>query len=321
MDLLDRYIAAIRQNLPVSRAEDITNELREELLDRIEARESELGRTLEPAELSAIIKAFGPPLVVAGRYREHRYLIGPDAYPFYLHGLRVTFVIVLAIFFLSAVLPALLSPANALEAFLRSLGNAWLALLVMFAVMTLLFAVGERFGMTKAQAKMWNPAHLPLHHERKKGKWEAPIQVGICVMLLLLWTGTIPLPIPVGHDGRGVHLTPGPVWTEHYWLVLGLGIASLVYSLMCWLRPRWTAERLILSIVLHGGWIWAAVLIRASGPWFTATSAVEFAEQATRTQAGVNATISLALPIMIMVWFIGLLVKLHQLYRHLFVGR
>lgn len=322
MDLLDRYLAAIRHNLPVSRAEDITNELREELHDQIEAREAALGRPLEDSELSAIIKAFGSPLTIAGRYREHQYLIGPDTYPYYLYGLRVTFVIILAIFLLSAVIPALVSAAHPMEALLRSLRNAWVALLIMFAVMTMLFAVGERFGMSRAQAKMWDPASLPHYQERKKGKWEWPIQVGFCVMLLLLWTGIIPIPIPVGHGGRGVHLMPTAVWSDYYWLVLALGAASLAYSLLCWLRPNWSKERLILGLGLHAGWIWAAVLIRTNGPWFTATSAAEFADQAARTQAGVNALISLALVFMIIVWSLSLLAMVYKLWgRRIFVGR
>lgn len=322
MDLLDRYLAAIRHNLPVSRAEDITNELRDELLDRIEAKETELGRPLEKAELSTIIKAFGPPLTVAGRYREHQYLIGPDTYPYYLHGLRVTFVIVLAIFLLSAVIPALISTDHALETFLPSLRNAWLALLVMFASMTALFAVGERFGMSRAHARAWDPASLPHYQQRKPGKWESSIQVGLCVMLLLLWTGIIPIPIPVGHGGRGVHLTPGPVWSTYYWLVLGLGVASLVYSLAGWLRPQWGKERLIFGLAVQAGWIWAAAKIRANGPWFTAISAPEFAEQAVRTQAGVNAIIALVLIFMIIAWSLGLLMMLYQLsLRRFLVGR
>lgn len=323
MDLLERYLSAIRHNLPASRAADITDELRDELLGQVEAREAQLGRPLEEKEVAAIVKAFGPPLTVAGRYREHQYLIGPDTYPYYLYGLRATFVIVLAIFFLSAILPALVSTADPVRAFLRSLGNASMALLTMFALLTIIFAFVERTGFAKAQAKAWVPESLPAHdgpQKRKKGKWESPIEVGLTLLLLLLWTGVIPLPIPVGHHGAGVRLTPTEVWSDNYWLVLSLGVLSLAHKLIGWLRANGSTEHLIL--VLNMGWIWAAARIRAGGPWFTATSAPEFAEQAVRAQAGVNALIAIVLVFIIIAWSIGLLMSIYQLYlRRVFVGR
>ena len=56
MDLIERYLAAIRRNLPVDKAADVTAELREDLFSRIEEREAALGRTLDRNELRRAVR-------------------------------------------------------------------------------------------------------------------------------------------------------------------------------------------------------------------------------------------------------------------------
>ena len=72
MDLVDRYLASIRRNLPAAKADDIAAELADELQSRREDREAKLGRALSEAEASAMLREFGHPLVVAARYRPSR---------------------------------------------------------------------------------------------------------------------------------------------------------------------------------------------------------------------------------------------------------
>ena len=89
MDLLDRYVAAVRRNLPAAKAEDIAAELRDVLLERAEVREAALDRPLDKSEWEALLVEFGHPLVVAARYRDKQSLIGPESYPFYLYSLTL----------------------------------------------------------------------------------------------------------------------------------------------------------------------------------------------------------------------------------------
>ena len=66
MDLIDRYLTAIRWNLPRgSNADDILAELRDVIANRIEEREDALGRPLDEKEVGALLREFGHPLVVA----------------------------------------------------------------------------------------------------------------------------------------------------------------------------------------------------------------------------------------------------------------
>ena len=55
-DLVERYLASVERRLPKASAKDITAELREALLAKVEAREVELGRTLTTDEAAEVIK-------------------------------------------------------------------------------------------------------------------------------------------------------------------------------------------------------------------------------------------------------------------------
>ncbi|MEI9890346.1 MAG: hypothetical protein WDN45_06730 [Caulobacteraceae bacterium] len=88
MKLVDRYVAAIGRDLPKHQAAEITAELKDVLLSKIEDREAEFGRVLTDKEVEEMLIAFGHPLVVAGRYRKTQYLIGPEAFPFWLATMR-----------------------------------------------------------------------------------------------------------------------------------------------------------------------------------------------------------------------------------------
>ena len=85
-DLVDRYLAAVSRQLPEKQRADITAELRDLLLSQFEAKEEELDRPLTLDETEALLKDFGHPMAVAGRYRKVQYLIGPDIFPFWPDG-------------------------------------------------------------------------------------------------------------------------------------------------------------------------------------------------------------------------------------------
>ena len=56
MDLIERYLHAVKSHLPLKQQEDVVAELADDLRSRIDDRESELGRPLDEAEVVAILK-------------------------------------------------------------------------------------------------------------------------------------------------------------------------------------------------------------------------------------------------------------------------
>lgn len=69
MELLDRYLQAVRFWLPKAQQQDIIAELSSDLQSQIEDREMELGRALNDADLETILRKCGSPILVASRYR------------------------------------------------------------------------------------------------------------------------------------------------------------------------------------------------------------------------------------------------------------
>src|SRR4051794_12210004 len=173
MDLIDRYLNAIRRNLPRDKADDIVAELGDALASRVEEREEALGRALTPAEIEGLLRAFGHPLVVAARYRKQQWLIGPDVYPFYLSVLRIVLALVAAALGVAALVNILFNHHDPLHAVLAVFGGLWIAVLVNLSLVTLVFAALERSGFPAEHLRRWNPAQLPDVADKQPGPWES----------------------------------------------------------------------------------------------------------------------------------------------------
>src|ERR1700680_4145389 len=112
-DLVDRYLQAVRFWLPKShRQEDLLVELGEDLRSQIEEKESELGHPLEEAEMSAMLKRCGSPMMVAGRLGPQQHLIGPALFPIYEFVLKMVLLWILVPVFIFIVGPVNLANAG-----------------------------------------------------------------------------------------------------------------------------------------------------------------------------------------------------------------
>jgi hypothetical protein len=89
MELVDRYLQAVKFWLPKTRRQDIIAELAEDIRSQIEEKEAELGRALNEDESSALLKRRGRPFSVAERYLPQRSLIGPGLFPIYALSLKI----------------------------------------------------------------------------------------------------------------------------------------------------------------------------------------------------------------------------------------
>jgi hypothetical protein len=159
MELIDRYLKAVRSYLPAAQREDITKELSENIRSEIEDKTAELGRPLTEAEQEAILKKQGHPLLVAGRYRQDRrsvafgrQWIGPVIFPFYIKVL--TFNLGISFTVVTMVFVALFASGQAITfsdvAFAYSL-----QLIIQFGIVTGIFALVEK-NLTKYPDK-WDP--------------------------------------------------------------------------------------------------------------------------------------------------------------------
>jgi hypothetical protein len=98
MTLVEDYLRIVALLLPKTQRDDIVAELRDTVLSRIEARESDLDRPLTESETEALLREVGHPLVVAARYRGGaQHVVGPTLYPYWAFGVKIAVTIQLAL--------------------------------------------------------------------------------------------------------------------------------------------------------------------------------------------------------------------------------
>ena len=160
MQLLDRYLAAVRRSLPSGQEDDILAEIADDLQSQGEAKEAQLGRPLTVDEESAMLKAYGNPRLVASRYSSQQYLIGPTFLPFYWYTLRIVVIIALVTVFFSIAMV----PSGPLQSFGYMWGALWTTFFSAVGGVTTVFVVLEyvqrRFDRNVGIGS-WNPRKLP----------------------------------------------------------------------------------------------------------------------------------------------------------------
>jgi hypothetical protein len=239
MDLIDRYLAAVSALLPAAQRADIIAELRDLLLSRREEKAAELGRPLTRAEDAELLRGFGRPFIVAARYGAQGYLIGPELYPIYRFVLRM----VLALVGVAAAVGAIIAFAVTFD-----IGDAIGTIFKVgingaigaTGVLTLIFALLQRYDLGARIANDWNPEglHAPAARRRRpRGQAERVAEnlagIVVNIIALLWWTHAVNLDIPYvtyAPMGAGQRLSfaPAPIWRELFWPVTALMLGAIV---------------------------------------------------------------------------------------------
>ncbi|HEY2359293.1 MAG TPA: hypothetical protein VGH86_17720 [Phenylobacterium sp.] len=242
MDLIERYLAAVGRQLPSRQAGDIQAELRDVLMTRVEEQEERLGRPLDKAEVEALLIDFGHPLLVAGRYRRIQHLIGPEIFPFWWAGLKVTLGITAGVFLLLAVLGVAAQSSE--QEFRRFIPSMWSALCIAFTSVTLTAVVVERYVSARVLLK-WRPSRLPPPHRRRPTPFDRTVEIGASVVFILWWLGVIHFQnwLPAPHFLR---VDLAPVWAEYKLWVLVYMLVVIGVNLLAQFRP---------SAVRLNGWL------------------------------------------------------------------
>ena len=252
MDLLERYLQAVRFFLPTSRQDDILRELSENLRSQMEDREEELGRALRDEEIADILRSHGQPMVVAGRYRSRQRLIGPALFPLYVVALKVGLAITLLARVATAAIAVLIegdAASRAIDALIAIPRHG----LMVFAWTTLAFAVVDMVQPRLTRGRPWDPRRLPkvLTHEYRIERghaWFALLLTLACLVLVLLipWAPYLVL----GPADAFLALTP--IWAAVYIPIVALTLAAFVLRAADVVRPYWTPGRSLARLVHHG---------------------------------------------------------------------
>jgi hypothetical protein len=242
MELLDRYLQAVKFWLPRGQKQDILAELSDDLRSQIEEQESERGRPLVKAEIEAILKKTGPPMLVAGRYLPQRYLIGPALFPIYWFVLRLgwmcfflPWLVVGIALQLFAGLSGRPSPVivHLLDPFLSSV-------LINFVAVTVAFGLIERHHRKTGFLKDGILRRLPVVRDPNRISLASSItELSWDVMLLLWWVNVLRIP---GMTAIGITASP-VIQRFFYWPIVSLLLCQGGIACVNIFRAHWTSGR------------------------------------------------------------------------------
>jgi len=280
MELLDRYLQAVRKYLPVRRQDDIIAELRANMESQIEDRESELNRPLTQSEMEDLLRKMGSPVVVASRYQPQQYLIGPAIFPVYLYVLRM--VILWALIIYSMIVVAVIpfthpSASSVADSLMRTPG----VLINVAAWVTLFFAAFE-FISSRYPGKCppiagltanWQPSSLPplekmdLSGRKPRSFLQAVAEV-VIGYLLIAWLLLIPrYPFLLMGPGAVVLQTApyqlAPIWWTFYWWVLGLNALQVAWKTFELARGQWQQPAAVRQLIFRAVGLVPIVLLLA----------------------------------------------------------
>jgi hypothetical protein len=260
MDLIERYLGAIAGHLPADKADDIVAELRDVLLSRVEEQEAALGRSLEPKEVEAMLKAFGPPLRVAARYWPTRYLIGPDVFPYWWACLKTVLLIESAVFVSLCFADLLFAAGPSGRIVGQAISAVWTSAWATTGAVTVFFAILERMGPRARYRIDWNLPALPRFRETEQSRWNRVSQITGSAVLLLWCVGILKIRLPYGWS-VSLTLHPTGLWADIYWPVIGLLCAGIATDLLALIRPDLYVPRALAFLATRAGWLALAVFV------------------------------------------------------------
>jgi hypothetical protein len=273
MDLLNRYLHAVRFWLPSRQQDDILAELSEDLLSQIGDEEARLGRKLNENELVEILKRRGAPMLVAGRFQPQQHLIGPPWFHLYVFVLKLVLLwVLLPLCILMASGTALLRTHDHAMAFLEMIGGFWTGALSAFASITIVFAVLERF-QHKLHRKDWDPRKLPAvpkpRDPRKIPRAGSIAEIIWGLIFALWWVDVLRIPaIP----GNAAHVTMAAVWQQFYWPVLLVSLAGMILACANLVRPWWSRLRAGIRLAIDASMVVIALLLTQTSPLIDITA-------------------------------------------------
>jgi hypothetical protein len=243
MELVDRYLHAVKFWLPRKQKDDIIAELSEDLRSQIEDQEGALGRKLTDAEVEPILKRCGSPMAVAGRYLPQQSLIGPALFPIYSVIIRSLVLYFLLPWLLLWLGIAIFSPDFRADhpgaALFASLEPWWLACTYSLFLNTLIFALLDRSQARLHLVNDWNPRSLPQVRDHNV------ISRGSTIFELTVVVATLATWIQLDAFRRVFHIfgttiTLSPLWPYFFWALVVVSVAGIGVSCMNLSNPHWT---------------------------------------------------------------------------------
>lgn len=301
MDLIPRYLQAVRFWLPKKQQDDIIAEISQDLRDQIDERTAALGRPLTEPEIEELLRQRGSPIKVANGYLPQQSLIGPLLFPIYLFVLKVVSLCILIPAFVGWLAAIVSGPLHHVIGrswtvpFADIASHLWTAWFSAMGAVTLIFAIVERTDAKAQLLESWNPRKLPpLRPPHAIPRSSSVIEIAVNLCVIGWWAAN--LYSPFGYHFGNLQFSFSPMWYWFFWGILLLTVASGAVAAVNLLRPYWTPPRIVARLYLDVAgavffcWLLKANIV-ASISWPGATPDKEAA-----AVAGVNHWLAFAFP-------------------------
>jgi len=325
MELLDRYLQAVKKHLPWERQDDIIAELRANLEAQLEDKETELGRPLTKQEAEEWLKQLGAPIRVAARYQRQQYLIGPGLFPTYWYVMKLAFLWTTVVYLVAKVITVTAQGPSA-EAYAGiALGLPWIWL-INAAIVTLVFAAielsGTRFGGKIPQIPPigvgWSPLDLPPMgaHDGEDKPWSFAKALAEVIFGFLFFAWLLLVPhYPYLLFGPGawylasLPYTLAHAWWPFYWCIVAINGFELMWKTADLMGGAWRQRKQWRHWAMHSlSLIPLGILLAAPGQQlFLAKNAAANAKALAGANQGLHTALMIAVAVVALqiVWHAG----------------
>jgi len=269
MELVDRYLYAVRCGLPKGQQDDIIAELGEDIRSQIEDLETGLGRPVNEAEIVETLKQRGHPAKVAARYVPQQYLIGPALYPIYRFVLKIVVLWVLVPVFAFIVGPIAVATAlHPSQTLVKTLWDLAMSAVFTLGVVTLVFAIMERYPVDAKPFEKWDPRKLPRAPKsppepRPTPRATAIAELAGALIFSTLYVAWFRTTFAVG----GLHITLTPIWRSMYWPFLAVILIGGVKGYLSLVWPERIRLRFGIRVAVNAITVILAVVLLNAGTW------------------------------------------------------
>ena len=250
MKLIDRYMSAVAFCLPENRRDEITRELRANILDKLESLAEQQGREVSEDDVAAVLKELGHPEQIANSFLPAQQLVTAELFPLYRqvlsYGIIFMFVLELIKFGVVFLSSGHIAVAGLLSGF-------FIKSLLMFASVTGVFYVLSNPPKGKPFFKpyqCWSPEKMPpvVHNWQRISLSERAIDFSSDLFLFLLlhypllMSDEVLASLTLGFSEPMQHWVP--------WLAAIVGF-SLLFGVWNLRYGFWTLPKLLISATIN----------------------------------------------------------------------
>jgi hypothetical protein len=277
MNLIDKYIAEVGKHLPRKNRMDIEAEIRSTLEDMLDERMQASGARgpADEATVIALLKEYGSPREVAGKYKTHQYLIGPRLLPIFEMVVKIVFAVFASVSLIGlgvSLYKTGLTGPEFVSALGEWLGGLFSGLIAAFGNIVLVFAIIERTQAANELEKEfqeWDPKELQSEPDPDQISRGDNIATIIFTVLGLVLLNLYPNLLAVGFFSSDTWVS-FPVLTETFFRFLPwiniMGLLQIVFSGYMLSQRSWTPATRVANILVDiASMVLSIVILRTPG--------------------------------------------------------